>query len=109
MTFRITSQSQNPPWPQTPQLVDPDGWIAVLHGQRYVRKVRQTTSVSIDTVRYYISQALVGKYVTLRIEASDRTFVVEHEGQEIKRLPIHGTASGRVRTAPPSPAHPATQ
>ena len=34
---------------------------------------------------------MVGKYVTLRIEASERTFVVEHEGQEIKRLPIQGT------------------
>jgi hypothetical protein len=34
--------------------------------------------------------------VTLRIEASDRTFVVEHEGQEVKRLPIQGTGQGAV-------------
>jgi hypothetical protein len=61
-----------------------------------VRKVRRNTSVSIDTVPYYISQALVGKYVTLRIEASDRTFVVEHEGEEVKRLAIQGTGQGAV-------------
>lgn len=85
-----------PPRPSIPQVVDPDHWIVALQGQRYVRKVRRNTSVSIDTVPYYISQALVGKYVTLRIEASDRTFVVEHEGQEVKRLPIQGTGQGAV-------------
>ncbi len=83
-----------PPRPPVPPLVDGDHWIDVLHGQRYVRKVQRNTSVTIDTVRYYTSQALVGKYVTLRLDASDRTLVVEHEGQEIKRLPIQGTGQG---------------
>jgi hypothetical protein len=80
-----------PARPAVPALVDPDRWIEVLPGQRYVRKVQRNTSVTLDTVRYYTSQALVGKYVTLRIDASDRTFVVEHEGHEIKRLPIQET------------------
>jgi hypothetical protein len=75
-------------------MVDPDLWIDVLHGQRYVRKVQRDTSVTIDTIRYYTSKAVVGKYVALRLAASDRSFVVEHEGQEIKRLPIQGTNRG---------------
>jgi len=83
-----------PPRPGVPQLVDPDHWIDVLHGQRYVRKVQRDTSVTIDTIRYYTSQAVVGKYVTLRLDANDRTFAVEHEGQEIKRLSIQGTNRG---------------
>lgn len=82
------------PRPAVPALVDPDRWIEVLHGKRYVRKVQRNTSVTIDTVRYFTRQALVGKYVTLRIDASDRTFVVEYEGQEMKRLPIQGTGQG---------------
>jgi hypothetical protein len=83
-----------PARPGVPPLVDPNHWIDVLPGQRYVRKVQRDTSVTIDTVRYYTSQTVVGKYVILRLDASDRTFVVEHEGQEIKRLPIQGTSRG---------------
>jgi len=61
-----------------------------------MRKVRQDTSVTIGASSYYTAQALVGQYVTLRIDASDRTLVVEHDGQEVKRVPLKGTGRGRV-------------
>jgi len=61
-----------------------------------VRKVQQDTSVTIGTGRYYITRALIGHHVTLQIDATDRTLVDEHDGQEVKRVAIQGTGHGRV-------------
>ena len=78
-----------PPRPPIPTLVDPDRWIEALDGKRFVRKVQSDTSVKLDTQRYYASRALVGQQVTLIISAGDRTLRVEHEGKEVRRLPLH--------------------
>ncbi len=85
-----------PSRPPVPVTIDPDRWIAALDGHVYMRKVRQDTSVTIGASSYYTAQALVGQYVTLRIDATDRTLVVEHDGQEVKRVAIAGTGRGRV-------------
>jgi len=85
-----------PARPPMPATVDPDGWIGVLDGKQYVRKVQQDTSVRVGTTRYYVTQALRGQEVTLQIDASDRTMVVLHEGKEVKRVPIQGTGRGRM-------------
>jgi transposase InsO family protein len=82
--------------PPVPATVDPDRWIDVLDGQQFVRKVRHDSSVQLDEVRYYAKQELVGKYVTLRIEAATRSLVIEYEGQEYKRVAIRGTGLGRM-------------
>jgi hypothetical protein len=80
--------------PPVPAVVDPDRWVVALDGQRFVRKVTADTHVSVDDERYYIAQALVGQYVTLRVDAATREFVVEHQDQEVKRLPIKGLGGG---------------
>jgi len=85
-----------PARPPLPLTVDQDRWVMALHGQQYIRKVQHDTGVTIGAGRYYTTQALVGKHVTLRIDASDTTFVVEYEGQEVKRVPIQGTGRGRI-------------
>jgi len=85
-----------PTRPSVPATVDVDDWIRALDGQQYVRKVQQDTGVTVGAGRYYITRALVGKHVTLQIDASDRTFVVEHEGEKVKRVSIAGTGRGRV-------------
>jgi transposase InsO family protein len=85
-----------PPRPPVPMMVDPDRWIDALDGQCFVRKVRANTSVSIDEVIYYTTTSVVGQYVTLRVDAATRTFVVEHEGHEVKRVSIRGTGQGRM-------------
>jgi hypothetical protein len=72
-------------------MVDPDRWVDVLDGQRFVRKVQASTEVKLDSQRYYVSQALVGQQVTLVVHAAERLLVIEHAGKEIKRVPIHGT------------------
>lgn len=82
--------------PPVPQTVDPDRWIDALDGKCYLRKVQRDTSVSIGAGRYYVSQALVGKHVTLQVSASDRSYVITYEGQEVKRVAIQGTGRGRL-------------
>ena len=79
-----------PPRPGLPTQVDPDRWLEVLDGQRYVRKVGREGTVKVDGVRYYIDQRWVGKYVSLRIDAAQRAFVVEDGEQPIKGLAIKG-------------------
>jgi transposase InsO family protein len=88
-----------PARPPLPLTVDQDRWVMALHGQQYIRKVQHDTGVTIGAGRYYTTQALVGKHVTLRIDASDSTFVVEYEGQAVKRVPIQGTGRGRIAFA----------
>ncbi len=78
------------PRPPLPAMVDPDRWLAVLHGHRYVRKVRTNGTVSVDNVSYYVDQATIGKYVSLQIDAHARVFVVEYREQVVKQLPIKG-------------------
>jgi hypothetical protein len=83
-----------PARPPLPAVVDPDRWLAVLDGQRFVRKVAADTSVSVDNQYYYLAQALVGTFVSLRVDASAREFVVEQQDRELKRLPIKGVGGG---------------
>jgi hypothetical protein len=82
---------QLPERPAVPASVDPDRWVDVLDGQRFVRKVQSNGSVKLDTQRYYATQALVGQQVTLVIDAAERKLVIEHAGKELKRVPIQGT------------------
>jgi hypothetical protein len=79
-----------PARPAVPPLVDPDRWIDALHDKRFVRKVQANTAVKLDSRRYYATQEMVGKHVTLRIDAGDRTLVMEYEGREFKRVPLQG-------------------
>jgi transposase InsO family protein len=82
--------------PAVPRTVDSDRWINSLHGKCYVRKVKQDTSVTLGTGRYYVKQALIGQEVILQIDATDRTLVIRHEQQEVKRVPIQGSGRGRM-------------
>ena len=83
-----------PPRLPLPSVVDPDRWVQELEGQRFVRKVGRDTQVSIDDERYDTTQELVGKSVSLRVDAAAGEFVVEYQDQEMKRLPIKGLGSG---------------
>jgi len=85
-----------PARPPVPPTVDPDRCHDALDGQCFVRKVQRDTSVQIDERRYYATQAVVGKYVTLRVEAATRSLIIEYEGQELKRVAIPGTGQGRI-------------
>jgi transposase InsO family protein len=79
-----------PALPPVPAWVDPDRWVDLLDGQTFARKVLRDTCVKVDEVHYYINQQLVGQYVTLRVDAAQRVFVVEHAGAVVKQVPIKG-------------------
>ncbi len=79
-----------PPRPPLPRMIDPDRWVEVLDGQRYVRKIAKNGTVSVDGSLYYIDQAWHGRYVSLRIQAAQRVFVVEYREQVLKTLPLKG-------------------
>jgi transposase InsO family protein len=85
-----------PARPPTPTVVDPDAWIDAWNGRCFVRKVQRDTSVSIDDRRYYLTKEVIGQYVTLRVKAASRSFVVEYADRIVKRLPIRGTGHGHL-------------
>ncbi len=85
-----------PARPPLPSMIDPDRWVEVLDGQRYVRKIGRTGSVSVDGRLYYIDQAWKGRYVSLRINAMGRVFVVEYREEVLKEVPIKGLVGEQV-------------
>jgi hypothetical protein len=46
--------------------------------------------VVLDDVAYYVQQALVGQYVDLCVNAVQQEFIVWHQQQPLKRIPIKG-------------------
>jgi hypothetical protein len=85
-----------PALPPVPAWVDPDRWLEALDGGTYARKVLSDTSVQVDEARYYLTQPLVGQYVTLRVDAAQRAFVVEQAGAVVKLVPIKGLVGKRM-------------
>jgi hypothetical protein len=79
-----------PARPALPSMVDPDHWVDVVDGQRFVRKIRANGTVSVDGTHYYVDQGWRGRYVSLRIQATQRHFVVEYREQVLKTVPLKG-------------------
>ena len=90
-TFLPRSPVPNlPSLPPLPSRIDPDGWLSEVDRRRYVRRVGSNGSVQIDRRNYYVQQRLRGQYVTVKVDAKAREFVVEHGKRPIKRLAIKG-------------------
>ena len=81
---------------QLPATVDPERWLEVLDGQRYVRKVRANGTIKVDERDYYIDSAWAGKYVSVRLSAAERSFQIEYREQVVKQLPIKGLIGERL-------------
>jgi hypothetical protein len=88
---------QLPALPSVPMVVDPDAWLHKIDGTTYVRKVSPNGGVSIGGVYYSISRPLIGKEVTLKVDAAAQEWVIFHRGQVVKRM----TIKGLVRTVVP--------
>lgn len=73
-----------------PVMIDPDHWVEVLDGKRFVRKVRANGTVSIDNTTYYIGTDKQGCSLTFRISGTKRTFIVEEADTILKEIPIKG-------------------
>lgn len=79
-----------PERPPLPTVIDPDGWVQAIHGERYARKVRRDGRVRLDERQYYIQQTLAGKQVVLEVDGPARELVIWYKRQAIKRVPIKG-------------------
>ncbi len=73
-----------------PEEVDPDIWLAHIHGQAYARRVQPNGSVEVDRRSYYVKQALAGQQVVLVVNAPERAFEVLLGKEHLKTLPIKG-------------------
>jgi transposase InsO family protein len=84
------AHSSLPSLPALPTFVDPDAWLQQIHGQHFVRKVRQNGSVRIAEGSYYIHMNMIGEYVDRCVDALKQVFVVWHRQQVLKQVPIKG-------------------
>ena len=60
-----------PPSPLLPMLVDPDAWLPLIDGRRYVRQVQVHGSVLVEHVRDDVGRRLAGQRVVLAVVADD--------------------------------------
>lgn len=79
-----------PVLPALPSSVDPDAWLASIHGQHFVRKVRQNGTVRLAEGSYYVDLDWIGQYVDLCVDAQQQVFVIRHRQKLLKQVPIKG-------------------
>jgi hypothetical protein len=76
--------------PPLPEVVDPDHWLASIHGQAFARTVQQSGSVVVDHRSYYIKQQLSGRKVVLVVNAPERRFEVLLGREVVKSVALKG-------------------
>ena len=86
-----------PELPSVPDVVDPDRWLQVSDGLHLVRLVRRDGTVRVDLKSYYVGRALAGQHVALHLSAAKRAWLVVHEYQVIKTLPLKGLYGQALR------------
>jgi len=79
-----------PPLPPLPEIVDPNRWLAYVHGRPFKRRIDASGTVRLDKHRYYISRDLHGHTVLLQIDAPERQLQVLVNGEVIKTMPLKG-------------------
>ncbi|MBI5958564.1 MAG: integrase, partial [Chloroflexi bacterium] len=79
-----------PSLPALPDQVDPDHWLAAVHGRRYQRRITSNGTIKIDNRAYYVKRDFRGQSVTILVDAAAHELVVEYHKRPIKRLPIRG-------------------
>jgi transposase InsO family protein len=79
-----------PARPPLPEVIDPDRWLASIHGQAFARTVQPNGSVVVDHRSYYVKQALAGRKVVLFVNAQDARFDVLLDREVVKSLAIKG-------------------
>jgi hypothetical protein len=79
-----------PMCPPLPQMVDPDRWLASLHGQAFARTVQPNGSVVVEHHYYYIKKDLAGRKVVLVVNAPEQHFEVLLGREVVKSVAIKG-------------------
>jgi hypothetical protein len=79
-----------PPRPPVPAVVDPDGWLHLVEGRRYLRTVKPNGNVVVEHQRYYVGRRWRGQRVLVAVVAGERQLAVWHGQTLLKRLPVQG-------------------
>lgn len=79
-----------PTRPPLPEIVDPDRWLACIHGQAFARTVQPNGSVVVDHRSYYVKPALAGRKVVLLVNAPEQRFEVFLGKEVVKLVSIKG-------------------
>jgi hypothetical protein len=85
-----------PPRPPVPPEVDPDAWLRLVDGRRYLRTVSAAGAIVVEHARYYVGRSLVGRRVAVAVAAGERALVVRQAEAIVKRLPLHGLRDERL-------------
>jgi hypothetical protein len=85
-----------PPRPPAPAEVDPDAWLRLLAGRRYLRTVHPSGAVFVEHERYYVARRLAGQRVALAIAPDTGTLVVRHGEVPVKQVPLRGLWGERL-------------
>src|SRR5204863_304715 len=76
--------------PALPEMVDPDSWLQSLDGMHLERKVDRHGMIRIDLKSYYVSAALAGQRVSVRLDAATLSLQMYREAQLVRAVPIKG-------------------
>jgi transposase InsO family protein len=79
-----------PTRPPLPEVVDPDRWLASIHGQAFARTVQPNGSVVVEHHHYYIKRSLAGRKVVLVVNAQEQRFDVLLGREMIKSVSVKG-------------------
>src|SRR5215470_13883349 len=79
-----------PTRPPLPEVVDPDRWLASMHGQAFARTVQPNGSVVVDHRSYYVKQSLAGRQVVLLVNAPEQRFEVLLGREVVKSVAMKG-------------------
>ena len=85
-----------PPRPPVPLEVDPDVWLRLVDGRRYLRTVSPDGAVTVEHARYYVGRRLTGRRVAVAVAAAERALVIRHGEAVVKRAPLRGLVATRL-------------
>lgn len=86
-----------PSLPPLPQEVDPDAWLAHLHGRAYLRHIDTGGNVKVDEQSYYVDRERRGHSVALLVDAPAHQFQVWEGHTLLKLLPIKGIVGSPMK------------
>jgi hypothetical protein len=85
-----------PSRPPVPAEVDPDAWLHLVDGRRYLRTVSAAGAIVVEHERYDVGRSLIGQRVAMAVAAGGRALVVRHAGAVVKRRPLRGLRNERL-------------
>ena len=79
-----------PPRPSAPAEVDPDAWLRLVAGRRYLRTVTAEGTFEVEHERYYVGPRLAGRRVAVALAPAEGALVIRHGDAVVKRAPLRG-------------------